>query len=367
MIIQLKPDATKTDIRTLTTKIKKLGLDYDISTGEKLTIVGVKGETSTIDPDVFNELYFVRRVIRISRPYKLASREYHPKDTVVNVAGVKIGGRHKPVTLAGPCSIESLKQMDTIARDVKKGGAKILRAMPFKPRTSPYSFQGLGEEGLKITDKVRKKYGIPIVMEATGESVIDSVLAHADVMQLGTRNMESFDFLKMVGRKTAPKQFPVLLKRGWSSSIEEFLLAAEYIMNEGNPNVMLCLRGMRWEKDKKFLRNISDIDAIPVLRKESHLPIIFDPSHAVGDRELVLPISKAAIAAGADGLLNLITLNCSYGTVVTAVLNRELQSRHGVPMLTLVYEGLEKTNEKTRLEAFMQQVRNRWETASHTS
>jgi len=245
--------------------------------------------------------------MRISRPYKLVSREFRPADRVVEVpsaAGPIRIGAGRLTFLAGPCAVESEAQLMATAKAVKAAGAHLLRGGAFKPRTNPYEFQGLGEDGLKLLAEARERTGLPVVTEVTGCDKIDLVMRYADVLQIGTRNMRSYDLLKSVGSATAATQMPILLKRGDNATIVEFLNAAEYIAKEGNENIILCLRGIRtYESDGKYLRNTPDIGALPVVRSECHLPVVFDPSHSTGKRYLVRPVALAAIAAGADGLL----------------------------------------------------------------
>jgi 3-deoxy-7-phosphoheptulonate synthase len=238
----------------------------------------------------------VKNVIHVTQPYRLVSREFYPEDTVVDIDGVKIGA-DKFMVMAGPCSVESREQCMKIAEEVAKAGVQIFRGGAFKPRTSPYSFQGLKEEGLKILAEVREKYGLKIVTEAVDTDTVDIVAKYADIIQIGARNMQNFSLLRKAGRTKKP----VLLKRGMSATVEEFLMAAEYIMAENNPNVILCERGVRTFGNHS--RNTLDLSAIPFVKKTSHLPIISDPSHSTGDRDKVLPLSRASIAVGADGLI----------------------------------------------------------------
>ena len=302
MIIRMKKNALESDISSVKERIEEVGLSASISRGESLVIIGVIGDVTLIEPDRIEEIPGVDSVMRVSRPYKLVSREFNPLDRVVEVKGVKVG-RGNFLFIAGPCAIETREQMLETAKNVKKCGAQMLRGGAFKPRTSPYAFQGLGEEGLKYLQEASQLTGLPTVTEVTGEDKIDLVIKYADVIQIGARNMRSYDLLKRIGEKTKDTQTPVFLKRGDNSTIEEFLNAAEYIAKEGNENIILCLRGIRTFECGKFLRNTADIGIIPILKKETGLPIVFDPSHSGGKRDLVVPYSLAAVAAGADGLM----------------------------------------------------------------
>jgi 3-deoxy-7-phosphoheptulonate synthase len=245
---------------------------------------------------VFEALPGVLEVIPVSHPYKLVSREFHPADTIVSVGGVPVGGA-RIVVIAGPCAVESLEQTLTIARDVKARGADLLRGGAYKPRTSPYAFQGLGEEGLRILAVAREETGLPVVTEVLDTAHVEVVAAYADCLQIGARNMQNFELLKKAGKAGKP----VLLKRGMSATLEEFLLAAEYVLAEGNPNVVLCERGIRTFTD--FTRNTLDLSVVPAVERLSHLPIVVDPSHGTGRRDKVVPMSRASIAAGADGIV----------------------------------------------------------------
>ncbi|OGO00251.1 MAG: 3-deoxy-7-phosphoheptulonate synthase, partial [Chloroflexi bacterium RBG_13_52_12] len=249
-----------------------------------------------VDAGLFLAMEGVKEAIPVTRPYKLVSRETHPDSTVITIGGVKIGGG-TPVIMAGPCAVESEEQALTIARFVKKCGATVFRGGAFKPRTSPYSFQGIGEKGLKILEKVRQETGLLIVTEATDSENINAVEKHADIIQIGARNMQNYSLLRLAGRAKKP----ILLKRGLAATIEEWLMAAEYIMSEGNSRVILCERGIRTFADTT--RNTLDLSAIPSIKEASHLPIIIDPSHAAGRRDYVIPLSRGAIAVGADGLI----------------------------------------------------------------
>lgn len=296
MIIVLRPDATEKQIKHIVDKVKKLGLKPMISKGVERTIIGVIGEEDILRVQPLEVFPGVEKVMPVLAPYKLVSKDFKPERTVVDVAGVKIGGK-KIVVMAGPCSIENQQMLLRIAKVVKKAGASILRGGAFKPRTSPYSFQGLGEKGLKILHDVSKEAGIPTVTELMDIRDIDLVERYSDMIQIGARNMQNFNLLKEVGLSKKP----VLLKRGMMSTIEEWLMSAEYILSNGNFNVILCERGIRtFEKATRFT---FDVSAAPIVKKLSHLPVVADPSHATGKWGLVAPVGAAAIAAGADGLL----------------------------------------------------------------
>ena len=296
MIVKIRPGASEKQIQQLIDWIKNLGLEVDFSKGENTTILGLVGDTFKIDTSLINALDIVEDVVRIQEPYKKVNRKFHPQDTVITLDnGTKIGGGHFAV-MAGPCSVESEEQVLEIAESVKKSGAQILRGGAFKPRTSPYSFQGMGNEGLNILLKAKEVTGLPIVTE-----IMDASQLHyfddVDIIQVGARNMQNFNLLKLLG--TTDK--PILLKRGLSATYQELLMSAEYIMSEGNSRVILCERGIR--TFETGTRNTLDITAIPYLREKTHLPIIADPSHAAGMYRMVKPLSLAATAAGADGLI----------------------------------------------------------------
>jgi len=297
MIIVLKPGATKEQAQHIVEKVKKLGLKPWVSEGEERTIIGVIGAEDVIRLAPLEVFPGVEKVMSILKPYKLVSRDFRKESTVVDLgSGVKIGGK-EVVVMAGPCSVEKEDLLIDIAKKVKKAGAKVLRGGAFKPRTSPYSFQGLGEEGLKFLKAAKDATGLLIVTELMDLRNLDVVEKYADIIQIGARNMQNFDLLKEVGRSKKP----VLLKRGMSNTIKELLMSAEYILSEGNFNVILCERGIRTFEDET--RFTLDISAVPVIKSLSHLPCIVDPSHATGKWGLVAPCSKAAIAAGADGLI----------------------------------------------------------------
>ena len=296
MIIVLKPNASEAQIKHIVSKVKTLGLKPMISRGIERTIIGVIGEEDILRIQPLEVFPGVEKVIPVLAPYKLVSREFKPADTVVDVGGVKVGGK-KLVLMAGPCAVESFELLYSVAKSVKKAGAAILRGGAFKPRTSPYSFQGLGEEGLKFLAEARKRTGMPVITELMDVRDLEIVERHADIIQVGARNMQNFDLLKEVGRSKKP----VLLKRGMASTVKDWLLSAEYILQNGNFNVMLCERGIRtFETETRFT---TDLAAIPIIKNLSHLPVILDPSHAAGRWGLVPPLAKAAIAAGADGLI----------------------------------------------------------------
>jgi 3-deoxy-7-phosphoheptulonate synthase len=296
MVIVMKPEVQQSAIEKIQKKMESLGCQVHISQGENYCLLGLVGDTSKINPSQIEANMYVERLIHVQHPFKLVSRMFHPKDTVIQIGEQKIGGGNIAV-MAGPCSVESEEQLMTIAHSVKEHGATFLRGGAFKPRTSPYSFQGLGEEGLKLLKKAKEQTGLPIVTEVMCMETFDIVEAYADILQIGARNMQNFPLLKKAGKS----RLPVLLKRGLSATIEELLMAAEYIMSEGNENVILCERGIR--TFEKYTRNTLDLSAIPVIKELSHLPIIVDPSHATGKWSMVEPLAKAAIAVGADGLM----------------------------------------------------------------
>jgi 3-deoxy-7-phosphoheptulonate synthase len=298
-IIVLKPTATEEDIRRIVKKLESRGLGVNISKGTERTVIGVIGDTSKIgedEEDAIRVMPGIEDVMRILKPYKLASRDFRSEDTTIDIRGNIIGGK-KIQVMAGPCAVENKTMIISIAEKVREAGASFLRGGAFKPRTSPYSFQGLGEEGLRYLAEARKKTGLPVVTELMDPRDIEVILKYTDIVQIGARNMQNFRLLLDVG--TCDK--PILLKRGFSATIKEWLMAAEYIMSRGNQKIILCERGVR--TFETATRNTLDISAIPVLKQLTHLPVVVDPSHGVGKWELVAPMSKAAIAAGADGLL----------------------------------------------------------------
>ena len=296
MVVVMEASATEEQIKNVINKLNQLGFDVHRSTGTSRTVLGAIGDKRGIDIRDIEVLDGVREVIRITEPYKLAGRTFRSENTVIDIKGVKIGG-NDIVVMAGPCSIESKNQIFEIARIVKEGGAKILRGGAFKPRTSPYSFQGLGEEGLKYIRDAADKYELLVVTEVMDSSQIGLVSSYADILQIGARNMQNYNMLKDIGKVRTP----VLLKRGMAATIEELIMSAEYIMLGGNHQVILCERGIR--SFENYTRFTMDISAIPVVKKLSHLPIIADPSHGTGRRDKVIPMARAAIAAGADGIL----------------------------------------------------------------
>lgn len=295
MVVILKPHAEPEKIHSLIRFVEELGLKTNYSEGEETTVLGLIGDTSRVDIGTMRANEIVADVRRISEPYKKSNRRFHPADTHVDVSGITIGEGHFTV-IAGPCSVESEEQLNTVAKDVKKSGAAMLRGGAFKPRTSPYSFQGLEADGLKLLLEAKRKTGLPIVTEIMGEDQIED-FKDVDIIQVGARNMQNFRLLKALGRIDKP----ILLKRGLSNTIEELLMSAEYIMAGGNERVILCERGIR--TFETMVRNTLDISAVPLLKQQSHLPVIIDPSHAAGMAWMVEPLSKAAIAAGADGLI----------------------------------------------------------------
>lgn len=297
MIIVLKPDATEEQINHIVEKLKGFGLQIHMSKGEERTIIGAIGDERVLANQPLEIFPGVEKVMPILQPFKLVSREFKKEDTIIEFEnGVKIGGK-KIHVMAGPCAIESKELLIQIAEDVKTAGASFIRGGAFKPRTSPYTFQGLGEEGLKYLSEAKKKTGLLVITEVMDPRDIELILPYTDIIQIGTRNMQNFRLLTEVGGYDKP----VLLKRGLSATIKEFLMSAEYIMAKGNTKVMLCERGIR--TFETYTRNTLDLSAIPVIKKLSHLPVIVDPSHGVGKWDLVAPMAKAAVAAGADGLI----------------------------------------------------------------
>ena len=297
MIITMKKSATKADIEHVMKQLKDKGLQIHESIGENLNVFGVVGDTSQVDPKRIEANKHVESVVRVSSPYKKASRMFHPEDTIVEVNGIHIGGKEKIVVIGGPCSVEGKDMICHIAHEVKDAGGMMLRGGAYKPRTSPYAFQGMGTEGILALAQARKQTGLPVVTELMSADKLDEFVEHVDVIQIGARNMQNFDLLKAVGKTNKP----VLLKRGLANTIEEWIMSAEYILSEGNTNVMLCERGIRTVEP--YTRNTLDLSVVPIIKKKTHLPIIIDPSHATGDWELVEAASLAAIAAGADGLI----------------------------------------------------------------
>ena len=296
MIIKIKQDAKKQDVNNLLEHLEDLGFEIHSSFGKSYQVYGVVGDTSSFDIRNLYAYPCVENVIRIQEPFKKVNRALKQTDSIIDVSGVKVGG-DKLVVIGGPCSVESYEQVDIIAKAVKESGAKMLRGGAYKPRTSPYSYQGMGEEGLKILHDAGKRYDLPIVSELMEKDNIPLFLKYVDLIQVGARNMQNFALLKELGKLDKP----ILLKRGFSNTIEEWLMSAEYIMAGGNDNVILCERGIR--TFEPYTRNTLDISTIPVVKKLSHLPIIIDPSHAAGKWDLVESLSMGSIAAGADGLI----------------------------------------------------------------
>lgn len=295
MIAILKNNTTREQKEQLIAWLKNQDLDVHVSEGKQVTILGLVGDTSRVDIELLASLEMVESVKRVSEPFKQANRKFHPKDTIVEVGNTRIGGGYFSI-IAGPCSVESEEQLVGIAKAVKESGATMLRGGAFKPRTSPYAFQGLGAEGLRLLEIAKQETGLPIVTEIMNINTLD-LFQNVDLIQVGARNMQNFDLLKELGKTKKP----ILLKRGLANTLQELLMSAEYIMSEGNENVILCERGIR--TFETYTRNTMDISAIPVLHELSHLPVIADPSHATGKARLVSSMSCAAVAAGADGLM----------------------------------------------------------------
>ena len=296
MLVVMKNDATEVQVQAVIREIESLGYRGIPMPGAQRTAVCIVGNTGPVEDSRLLSLDGVKETIRVTKPYKLVSRETHRQSTIIAIGDISIGGE-EPVVMAGPCAVESEEQALTIAHLVKQYGAQIFRGGAFKPRTSPYSFQGLGEEGLKILKRVRSETGLLIVSEATDHTNIEVVEQYGDIIQIGARNMHNYSLLRRAGRASKP----ILLKRGFAATIGELLMSAEYIMSEGNTQVILCERGIRTFADNT--RSTLDLSAIPSIKELSHLPVVVDPSHAAGRREYVIPLSKGAIAAGADGLL----------------------------------------------------------------
>lgn len=296
MVIVMKPGTPEQEWKKIKENLEGRGYQINEIVGSGQTILGVIGDTSALDMNMLKVNECVDKVMRVQEPFKRANRSFHPEDSVIDVSGVKIGG-HKLAVIAGPCSVENEKQIVGVAKSVKLAGATLLRGGAFKPRTSPYSFQGLKEEGLDLLKIARKETGLPIVTEIMSARMLERFVEDVDLIQVGARNMQNFELLKELGKTNVP----VLLKRGLSATIEEWLMAAEYIMAGGNDNVILCERGIR--TFETYTRNTLDLSAIPAVKKLSHLPVIVDPSHAAGLWWMVEPMAKAAVAAGADGLI----------------------------------------------------------------
>lgn len=297
MVVIMKPKTSEEDIEKMISYVKDMGLDVMVNTGVDCTVLGLLGDTSRIDPDTLMLNVHVDRVMRIAEPFKKASLKFHPEPTVVKVGDVEIGKANTFTMIAGPCSVESEKQIIQVASGVKASGAKILRGGAYKPRTSPYSFQGLEREGLTLLEEARQETGLPIVTEIMSPNLVEEFEQRVDIIQVGARNMQNFDLLKELGKCSKP----ILLKRGLSATIEEWLMSAEYILAGGNPNVILCERGIR--TFETYTRNTLDLSAIPAVKRLSHLPVVVDPSHSAGMSWMVEPLSLAALAVGADGLI----------------------------------------------------------------
>ena len=296
MIIVLKPRTTEENLNRVIKMVETKGLEAHVVRGEEMTIIGCIGDTVRFDPRLFEVDQSVDKVMHVQEPYKLANRAFHPEDTIVDVSGIPVGGGHMAM-IAGPCSVESEEQVIDVAKAVKEAGANMLRGGAFKPRTSPYSFQGLGLEGLEMLCRAKEETGLPIVTELMSGEYLDIFDEKVDLIQIGARNMQNFDLLKQLGRTKRP----ILLKRGLNATYEEWIMSAEYIMASGNENVILCERGVR--TFETYTRNTLDLQAIPVLKKMTHLPVVVDPSHAGGKWWLVDTMAKAALAAGTDGLM----------------------------------------------------------------
>jgi 3-deoxy-7-phosphoheptulonate synthase len=296
MLIVMEAGARPDEVDFVVRQVERLGLKAHPIPGAQRVAIGITGNKGAVDADALELLQGVKEVIRVTAPYKLVGREARPEDSVIKVGGVDVGGPGV-VVVGGPCAVESLDQSRAIAEGIRKAGGQLFRGGAFKPRTSPYSFQGLGEEGLEILARVREEFDLPIVTEAIDQESLDLVAQYADCIQIGARNMQNFSLLKSAGRARKP----VLLKRGMSATLEEFLLSAEYVMSEGNFDVILCERGVRTFAD--HTRNTLDLSVVPAIKRLSHLPILVDPSHGTGKRNKVLPMSRASIAVGADGVL----------------------------------------------------------------
>ena len=296
MIIVMKPKAKEEHINSIIERIESAGLRIDKSVGVDYTVIGVVGDTGKIDRELISSLPGVSKILKVQEPFKRANRAFKKEDTIVNVSGVKIGDK-KPVIIAGPCSVESEEQVINIAKSVKSAGASILRGGAFKPRTSPYAFQGLALDGLKILKLAKEEVGIPIVSEIVSIRHLEEFDNTVDMIQIGARNMQNFELLKEVGKLKKP----ILLKRGLANTMEEWLMSAEYILDKGNSDVVLCERGIRTFEN--YTRNTFDVSAIPMIKRVSHLPVIGDPSHASGKSWMAMPLTLAALSAGADGMI----------------------------------------------------------------
>ncbi|MGB5217782.1 MAG: 3-deoxy-7-phosphoheptulonate synthase [Smithella sp.] len=297
MLIVMHRNATSKQIGAVITAVEKMGLQASSIPGSERTAIGVLGNKGYVDDISIRDLPGIKDVIHVSKPYKMVSRDFHPRPTIIKIGSVEIGEGKSPIVIAGPCAVESESQIIKTARAVKAAGAEMLRGGAFKPRTGPYTFQGLKEEGLKLLALAKRETGLPIVSEVMTSENVELVAGYVDVLQVGTRNMQNFDLLREVGRTRKP----VFLKRGLSATIEEFLAAAEYILAEGNSQVILCERGIRTYETAT--RNTLDLSVVPIIKELSHLPIVVDPSHATGKRSLVPPMAKAALVAGAHGIM----------------------------------------------------------------
>ncbi len=297
MIISTKHGTPQIEITKMVESFQSMGLRVSVITGTDYTVMGLVGDTTHLDEKRIRANPYVDKVQRVSEPYKLANRLFHQEDSIVSVRGIPVGGKEKLVVIGGPCSVEGKEQIINLAREVKEAGGHMLRGGAYKPRTSPYAFQGLGTEGILDMVEARRVTGLPIVSELMSADKIDEFEECVDLVQIGARNMQNFQLLKAVGRMTKP----ILLKRGLANTIEEWIMSAEYIMSAGNPNVIFCERGIR--TFEKYTRNTLDLSVVPILKLKSHLPVIIDPSHATGDWRYVESMSLAAIAAGADGLI----------------------------------------------------------------
>jgi 3-deoxy-7-phosphoheptulonate synthase len=296
MLILMQSDHTKAELEGVLKKVRSLKLQPHVIPGKQSVAVGITGNAGALDPRLFDGLPGVREAVRVTRPYKLSGRDFKHEDTIIPIGPYRLGGSEL-IVIAGPCAVESEEQMMRIAHAVKKAGAQMLRGGAFKPRTSPYAFQGLGKKGLQLLAKARKETGLPIVTEVLDQRSLDDVAEYADVLQIGARNMQNFALLKEIGKLRKP----VMLKRGLSATLDEWLMSAEYLLSEGNKDVFLCERGIRSFSD--HARNTLDLNVVPAVKELSHLPIIVDPSHATGVRARVAPMARAAVAAGAHGLM----------------------------------------------------------------
>ncbi len=297
MIITCKKGAPQHEVDKIIKEFESKGLEVNLITGTNYNVFGIVGDTTIVDDKRLMSNPWVENVTRVAAPYKKVNRLFHPEDSIIDVGGIKVGGNEKIVVIGGPCSVEGLDQICELAQDVKEAGGDMLRGGAYKPRTSPYAFQGLGTEGILDMVEARNRTGLPIVSEIMSAEKIDEFVQYVDLIQVGARNMQNFDLLKALGKINKP----ILLKRGLSNTIEEWLMSAEYIMAGGNENVILCERGIR--TFERYTRNTLDLSVVQIVKKKTHLPIIIDPSHATGNWELVESMSLAAVAAGADGLI----------------------------------------------------------------